>query len=450
MKMVLSELKIGWKRDFRLVFMLLGLSIVGIFCVGTACHLLLATEHQAEKYREVYEEVQFYSIQDSLLSYAPEEVNTVENTPKFRKFLDLLLQSEYFEYLMMYKQPVYIENYKGKFNNVDLYEHRKNISDATKEIKGQDGSIRLSTGVNALWIGDNVIDYFGLELSDGRQFTENDFILKTPEEPISIILGANYVGDYKVGDELFISFVFAERPAKVVGFLEEGCNVYYRSRFRNLDNYLIMPTFMNDTYEGKEIYNFNVNYFYNLRNWGTVATKLSIQDVEEILDIYSKEAGFELEKAYYIKEAATAEKINFDHGIEAVSFLVSAIAAAALAAAVVFVGVCAANRTRKNRRYHAVLALNGCGKGQICAILLLDAALLDLLAGLLAGVLFTALFGTAALWGTGVLWGLLIGTAFFTALPCAVTMILFFRSDLIYYLKEEAGDADSGQCDEAL
>lgn len=253
-----------------------------------------------------------------------------------------------------------------------------------------------------------------------------------------------------MGDEIFISFVFAERPAKVVGLLEEGSNIYYGSRFRNLDNYLIMPMFMNDIYEGQEIYNFYVNHMYVLRNEGTVATKLSIQDVEEILDSYSKEAGFELQNAYYIEEAAMAEKINFDYGIEVVSFLVSAIAAAALAAAFLFVGVCTANRTKKNRRYFAVLAMNGCGKGQICSILLLDTAVIELLAGLLAGVLFTAVFGTAALWGTGVLWGLLLGTAFFTALPCAVTMILFFRRDLIYYLKEEAGDADIGQRDEAI
>ncbi|MCI8694002.1 MAG: ABC transporter permease [Lachnospiraceae bacterium] len=450
MKMILSEIKIGWKRDFRLVLMLLGLSIVGIFCVGTACHLLFATEYQTEKYGEVYEEIQFYSIRDSLLSKAPGEVNTEENTPKFRKFLNLILESEYFEYLMMYDQPVYVDNYRGKFNNVDLYEYRKDISDATQDIKDNNGVVRKSTCVNAFWIGDNVIDYFGLRLGDGRQFAEDDFVLKNPDDPISVILGANYAEDYKVGDEIFISFVFAERPAKVVGLLEEGSNIYYGSRFRNLDNYLIMPMFMNDTYEGQEIYNFYVNHMYVLRNEGTVATKLSIQDVEEILDSYSKEAGFELQNAYYIEEAAMAEKINFDYGIEVVSFLVSAIAAAALAAAFLFVGVCTANRTKKNRRYFAVLAMNGCGKGQICSILLLDAAVIELLAGLLAGGLFTAVFGTVSLWGTGVLWGLLLGTAFFTALPCAVTMILLFRSDLIYYLKEEAGDADIGQRDEAI
>lgn len=311
MKMILSEIKIGWKRDFRLVLMLLGLSIVGIFCVGTACHLLFATEYQTEKYGEVYEEIQFYSIRDSLLSKAPGEVNTEENTPKFRKFLNLILESEYFEYLMMYDQPVYVDNYRGKFNNVDLYEYRKDISDATQDIKDNNGVVRKSTCVNAFWIGDNVIDYFGLRLGDGRQFAEDDFVLKNPDDPISVILGANYAEDYKVGDEIFISFVFAERPAKVVGLLEEGSNIYYGSRFRNLDNYLIMPMFMNDTYEGQEIYNFYVNHMYVLRNEGTVATKLSIQDVEEILDSYSKEAGFELQNAYYHRRSCYGGKNKF-------------------------------------------------------------------------------------------------------------------------------------------
>ena len=449
MKLILGEIIIGWKRDFRLVLMLLGLSITGIFCAGTACHLLFETERQTTEYKEVYEDVHFYTICDNLLSNALEEVETVENTPRFRNFLNLLLESEYFEYLMMYDHHVYIEDYRGKFNNVYHYERRKDISDATEEYE-IGGIVRSCTNVNAFWVGDRVFDYFGLRLSDGRQFAEDDFILKKSGMPVSVILGSNYAEDYSVGDEIFIDFIFADRPAQVIGFLEEGSNVYYRGGFLNLNNYVIMPMFLNDTYEGENIYNFNVNHFYTLRNEGIVATKLSAQDLEEILDKYSEEAGFEYRNAYFILEAATEEKVNFDRGIETVSFLVSAIAAAAIVAAFLFVGVCTANRTKKNRRYFAVLAMNGCGKGRICSILLLDAAIIDLLAGLLAGGLFTAVFSTAALWGTGVLWGLLLGTVFFTALPCTVTMLLFFRSDLIYYLKEEAGDADIGQLDEAI
>lgn len=449
MRLILSEIIIGWKRDFRLVLALLGLSTVGIFCVGTGCHLLFETERQTAAYREIYQDVQFYSIQDNLLSEAPMEVESVENTPKFRKFLNLLLESEYFEYFMMYRQPVYIDNYRGKFNNVQNYEYKTDIADATQDIEDKDGIVRTSTNVKAFWIGDNVFDYFGFRLSDGRQFVEDDFVLK-PDEPISVILGANYAEEYALGDELFISFVFAERPAKVVGFLEEGTNVYYRNNFNNLDTYVIMPIFINDTYEGEEIFNFNVNYFYNLRNWGTVATKLSIEDINEILDIYAQEAGFEYHDANYVVQDAAAEKVNFDHGIELVSFLVSVIAVIAIVMACIFTGICAANRTKKNQRYYAVLIMNGCREGQVYFMLFLDAVIIFLTAGLLSGALFSAVFGTTALSGTGVLWGLLLGTASFTVLPCAITMLLFLKSDMIYYLKEETGDADSGQRDETI
>lgn len=449
MRWILDEITIGWKRDFRFVFLLLGLSIVGIFCTGAACHLLLETKEQTEEYKEVYEDIQFYTILDNFVGEADAELSE-QNVVKFRKFLELLSGSSYFEYFMGYTQPVSIEDYRGKESNIYGYEHGVNLAGATGESEDEDGNIQRRTGVKAFWIGDNVIDYFKLRLREGRQFTEDDFVLK-PDGPISVILGANYAEEYSVGDELLISCYFVKRPAEVIGFFEEGTNIYYRGKFLNLDNYVIMPVFKNDTYEGKEVFGFDTVHFYTLRNSGIIATKLSMGDVEEIIKDYSREAGFEyIDNAYYVVEYDGTEKNNFDHGIEVVSFLVSAIAACALAAAFVFVGVCAANRTKKNRRYHAVLALNGCRKGQICAILLFDAALLDLLAGLLAVVLFAAVFGTAALWGTGVLWGLLVSTVFFMVLPCAVTMILFFRSDLINYLKEEAGDADSGQCDEAV
>ena len=452
---MLSEIVIGWKRDFRLVFMLLGLSIAGIFCVGTACYLLSETGRQTEAYKEVYQDVQLYSIQDNLLAEADNALKTAENTPKFRKYLNLLTESEYFDYLMMYNQPVYIENYRGKFNNVENYEHKTDISDATQDLINGDGTVQTVTVVKAFWIGDNVIDYFDLRLSEGQPFVEDDFILK-PDAPISVILGANYAEEYAVGDELYICFVFAERPARVVGFLEEGTNIYYNNRFRNLDTYVIMPLFINDTYEGEEVYDMSVNYFYTLRTWGTVATKLSIPDINEILGGYSKEAGFEYYASNYVREDATkvlditTEKVNFDYGIEMVSFLVSVTAGAAIVVACLFTGICTANRTKKNQRYYAVLALNGCGKGRICAMLLLDAAIIFLTAGLFAGTLFTAVFGTAALDGTSVLLGLLLGTASFTVIPCTVVVFLLLKSDLIYYLKEETGDADSGQRDETV
>lgn len=91
----------------------------------------------------------------------------------------------------MYKHPVHIKNYRGKFNNVDPYEHKSSIFDITKDIKNKDSIVLTSTLVNGFWIGDYVMEYFGLWMNSGRQFVEDDFILKA-DAPISVILGADY------------------------------------------------------------------------------------------------------------------------------------------------------------------------------------------------------------------------------------------------------------------
>lgn len=144
------------------------------------------------------------------------------------------------------------------------------------------------------------------------------------------------------------------------------------------------------------------------------------------------------------------EKSNFDAGIDLISFLVCVIAVLTIVAVCFFAGVCVVNRTRRNRRYYAVLALNGCGRRQICSMLLLDAALIFLAAGFLAGTMLVIVFGAVVTSDTGVLRGLLLGTAFFTALPCTFIILLYYKSDLIYYLKEEMCDADSEQRNETV
>lgn len=54
MRLMLSEIVLGWKRDLQLVLMFLGLAIVGILCVETTCHLLSEMGHQTAVYKELY------------------------------------------------------------------------------------------------------------------------------------------------------------------------------------------------------------------------------------------------------------------------------------------------------------------------------------------------------------------------------------------------------------
>ena len=432
MKFIIHEMFLNIKKELKIFLLLVGLSAVGIFCIFVADDLLGQTNQQVEKYKDVYEDIQFYSIENNFMGEGDQELKIPENTIKFKKFLTLLQESEYFEYLMMYMQPVNIVNYRGKENNIYGYEYSSDITNKTITYEDEDGTVKSKTNVKAFWLGNNVFDFFDLQLSEGNTFQEEDFILN-PEEPISVVLGANYADEYSVGDIIDIRFIFAESEAKVIGFLKEGSNVYFKDTFLNLDNYVIMPMFLNDDYEGKDIYNFSVNYFYILRNSGTIASRLAVEDIQEIIADYTEEAGFERENGYIIMGYDYTFKINFDMGIEMIDFLISIIVILIILAVIVLNTICIMNKMNKNKRYYAILMLNGCSKTQICYILLLELLFIFILANIFAGIVMISLSGINTLnYGF-----FLLETICFALFPCILTIILFFKKDLIYFMQGE-------------
>lgn len=434
MELGFKELLFGWKRDAKNIVILIVLSAMGMFCIGIACRLLIQTEKQVKKYKEIYEDVQFCSILDNFVGDLEDVLEIPENKIKFNKFLNLLTDSEYFDYFMMYDQSVYIENYKGKENNIYGYEYNADLTGATSEICDKNGVIRECTNVKGFWIGDNVIEYFKLGIGEGRKFEKEEFILN-PNKPIPIILGSNYASEYDVGDSLFVCFVFSESEATIIGFLDEDSNVYYHDEYINLDNYVIMPVFQNDDYEGKEIYNFSVNHFYTLRNSGVIASKLALDDIKEIIGDYSNEAG--LDNGYYIVEYNDTSKTNFEVGIENLAFLICVIVVIIIIVMAMLISICIVNRINGNKRYYAILMLSGCSRMQVCNILLLEVLEIFLIGNLFAIILYISVIGLGDINILRVYNTLLYELILFAVLPCIVTMVSFFKNDLDNYLKGE-------------
>lgn len=284
-----EEIIHSWKKDIKSTVILFALSLIRILCIGFVIVLKLQTDTQVQEYKEMYEDYQYYTIMDNLVGSNATELDNSGSAYKFKKFYDLISSGEYFEYYMMYNQSVYMADYKSNERNIYGYEYSTNLQDKIMDIQGNDGSVREYTNLKGFWIGDNVIEDFKFKFMDGTGFSSKDFYLRSNGN-ISIILGANYADSYKVGDEVYIDFIFAARKATVVGILEEGTNIYYRGSYRNLDTSVIMPIFENDTYNGASLYSLNVNHYYTFRNSGLVRTKLSCSDVQKIVEGYSKEA----------------------------------------------------------------------------------------------------------------------------------------------------------------
>ena len=431
---VKEEYRYNFNKNIKSTIILFLLSLIGIVCMGMAITLILQTNRQVKKFQETFEEKQYYTILDNFVGDRESDLIGEESLISLKLFLNLIRNSEYFDYYMMYDQSVYIENYRGDENNIYGYEYRTNLGEMTKELPADDGTTKICTDIKGFWIGDNVIDDFSIHFQKGENFQEKDFILTT-EDPISVILGSNYADEYEVGEYIYVDFIFAGRKAKIIGILEEGSNLYYRGKFVNLDRFIIMPIFLNDDYNGQSIYRFETNHFYTLRNSGLIATDLSMKDIQEIITKYSEEAGFET--GYYVTEYDGIPKETFGLGITDIQVLLTVVSILITFIALIILTIFYLNKIKKNKRYYAILMMSGSNKKQIFGILFYEIIIIFIFAYVLGTIIVICLNSLTYidLLKTAVL--LFVSTIMFGFVPLLSSAIAFFRSDLIPYMTEE-------------
>ncbi|MBQ7926122.1 MAG: ABC transporter permease [Lachnospiraceae bacterium] len=430
----IEEYRYNFKINFKSIIITFFLSITGIVCMGLAITLLLQTSDEVEKYKETFEEKQYYTIMDNFVGDNESELTGEESLICLKEFSDLVRNSEYFDYYMLYDQQVYIEDYKGNEKNIYGYEYSADLDKMTKKLPAADGSNKICTCVKGFWMGENVINDFGIQIQKGACFEQKDFTLTT-ESPISVILGSNYADEYEMGESIYVDFIFAAREAKVIGILEEGANLYYRGKFVNLDRCVIMPIFLNDDYNGQALYRFETNHFYTLRNSGLIATKLSMEDIQEIITEYSEKAGFAT--SYYVTEYDGTSKKTFSIGIRDIQFLLTLLSVLITAIALMLLTIFYLNKIKRNKRYYAILMMNGSNKKQIYGILFCEIVLLIFFAYVLGTAIvisLSPLTGTDLLMTAGLLF---VSSLLFGLVPLLSSTLVFFKSDLVQYMMEE-------------
>lgn len=68
----------------------------------------------------------------------------------------------------------------------------------------------------------NAMNHYALEVSQGKLFDTEDYILDMKEKKIAVILGSNYERYFKVGDIIKMYFLGIDVEAKVIGILKPG------------------------------------------------------------------------------------------------------------------------------------------------------------------------------------------------------------------------------------
>lgn len=92
-------------------------------------------------------------------------------------------------------------------------------------------------------ISENVQEAFELSVDVGRNFCRDDY-LHERNEAIPVIMGNHYSDSYFVGDIFSGQYLFEDFDFIVIGFLKEGCKMKFSFGCTNLDEYILMPSFI--------------------------------------------------------------------------------------------------------------------------------------------------------------------------------------------------------------
>lgn len=172
-----------------------------------------------------------YSIVDNLLEDEAfyQFRNDRQNVLSVIRFYNQLANSKVINLLSVFDQPLYIEEFKGK---EDFLYGSPAFQNATKD---------YPTPVKALQINKNAFDFYHLSLIEDRELDWRK-ITYEKDQPIPLILGANYLSVYKIGQLVWSDFYSRNQSFQVVGFLPKDSFIYYKQDLEfYLDNYMIIP-----------------------------------------------------------------------------------------------------------------------------------------------------------------------------------------------------------------
>ena len=144
--------------------------------------------------------------------------------------------------------------------------------------------------VNAYFVGSNYLDYFGVKLSSGEYFKEEDYLYDNSYVPI--LMGSNYKKYYSIGDEFqaVLGAGSSEQTLKVIGFIAE--NQYFTpvnlpSQVFSYDNQILLPyiernlsDLLGDYRRYMFLYTSRVNFsFYIVEQTNYEEVRLKLEDL---------------------------------------------------------------------------------------------------------------------------------------------------------------------------
>lgn len=243
-------------------------------------------------YRTVFA---FENVQGGIKDVPIEEVNAMYR--EIEDEFDYILINEHFlSYHGDYNKGVYKGNTSFVYG-YEAYEAANGSISNPINFKDVDweGNEFTSTSLKAIQLGQGIYKRFDEDVAEGRNLQQSDFILKSPDDLIKVVLGNKYKELFKIGDTFSLDFDKVMN-FQVVGFYKPDISFSMDIGAQhkvNFDCAIVMPHLIFDYKPTDEGSRFQQGFLTGEKLSGYIAINESTKEINE--DTY-KEYTEKLEK----------------------------------------------------------------------------------------------------------------------------------------------------------
>ncbi|MFC4403059.1 hypothetical protein [Gracilibacillus xinjiangensis] len=223
----------------------------------------------------------FEELPNGITSVPIEEVKAMYN--EMKATFDYVLVNEH--------SLVHRGNYEGDTSFVEGYEpsqttdiSMESSSPINTVSRDWQGNEILTTPLKTVILGESVSTRFDSSIDEGRNLQVADFTLKSPNEPISVVLGNAYKDIYAIGDIFSLELISEVMDFKVVGFYKSGVGLSKdvgALDHVNFDHTIVMPHFIPDYEPVGEAAVFQHAFLVAELMSGHIRIQKSVEDIED-------------------------------------------------------------------------------------------------------------------------------------------------------------------------
>lgn len=323
-------------------------------------------------------EYKYYDITDNLVgSYENEFFEKEDALGRLKIMYSMLKNNDNFNYLEIYENPVVIigDNIGDKL----IYRYEQGETDI---YRGTENGQTLNE-VKCYWISSNVGEAFDFRYREGSLWSEQE----SNNDVIPILLGYDYIGIYNVGDTISgITPIDGRIRFEVCGILEEGSYLVNNDRMINLDRYVLLPLQDAGTVPESAEEERAQRILYLLKINGTLQSNLSADELQQIVTEICNSSG--VTPISSVLGATNVQSYimrdSLENILEMIENMLLVLVIFSIFTALFYVLI----KIDKNKRYYAILSINGFSMSQIKSIILgnilFPIIAADLAAGLIA------------------------------------------------------------------